>query len=170
MSRYGRVDIRLILLSSFCGIPSEKYQHFNTSKYPNIQTLLNVALFYLILYESRLFCEALVYGHLKRCPSFSICSSQVLHLLPPQSSKCYKSNCAMDLVARDADYKTAEHSIYRYIPSEATAITVCVLFSLATAFHLWKLLRTRTWFFIPFVFGGICTSTPVLGISSLCGS
>lgn len=50
---------------------------------------------------------------------------------------------------------------YHYHPSLGAAILFIILFSLVTAAHTWKLFRTRTWFFIPFVIGGFCKSIPV---------
>ncbi|KAH0431456.1 hypothetical protein CcaCcLH18_07072 [Colletotrichum camelliae] len=46
--------------------------------------------------------------------------------------------------------------LYRYDPSLAAAIIFIVLFLLITAWHSFILLRTKTWFFIPFVPGGFC--------------
>lgn len=46
--------------------------------------------------------------------------------------------------------------LYRYDPSLAAAIIFIVLFLLITAWHSFILLRTKTWFFIPFVLGGFC--------------
>lgn len=44
---------------------------------------------------------------------------------------------------------------YRYTPSLGAAILFIVLFILITALHAWQMFRTRTWYFIPFVIGGI---------------
>ncbi|KAJ6098475.1 protein RTM1 [Penicillium canescens] len=51
------------------------------------------------------------------------------------------------------DYKTAIWAYYRYYPSLAAAIAFIVLFSVSTFLHLFQMIRTRTWFFIPFVIG-----------------
>lgn len=45
---------------------------------------------------------------------------------------------------------------YYYHPSMAAAIIFIVLFGVATSLHTAQMLRTRTWFMIPFVVGGIC--------------
>lgn len=49
--------------------------------------------------------------------------------------------------------------LYRYDPSLPAAIVFIVLFALAFSIHLVQLLRSRTWYFIPFVIGGLCEST-----------
>ncbi|WYZ39391.1 hypothetical protein EsH8_III_001305 [Colletotrichum jinshuiense] len=46
--------------------------------------------------------------------------------------------------------------LYRYDPSMAAAIIFIVLFFGITAFHTYQVIRTKTWFFIPFVLGGFC--------------
>lgn len=45
---------------------------------------------------------------------------------------------------------------YYYEPSMPAAIIFAVLFALATLLHTYQLVRSRTWFMIPFVVGGIC--------------
>ena len=44
---------------------------------------------------------------------------------------------------------------YYYTPSKAAACIFIVLFGLSTLMHFYQLARTRTWFMIPFVIGGI---------------
>ncbi|KAH0382968.1 putative C6 transcription factor, partial [Aureobasidium melanogenum] len=46
-------------------------------------------------------------------------------------------------------------SYYEYIPSKAAAVIACLIFVIVTILHTWQLFRTRTWFFIPFVIGGL---------------
>lgn len=53
--------------------------------------------------------------------------------------------------------KEAGFEYYRYDPSLAAAAIFVALFLLVTGLHLYQLLRTRTWYFIPFVIGGCCT-------------
>ncbi|MCJ1281756.1 hypothetical protein MMC26_001079 [Xylographa opegraphella] len=43
---------------------------------------------------------------------------------------------------------------YRYDPSLPAAVIFIVLFIAATALHIFRLFRTRTWFFIPLIVGG----------------
>jgi lysylphosphatidylglycerol synthetase-like protein (DUF2156 family) len=56
----------------------------------------------------------------------------------------------------------AQHSFYKYIPSKAVAIIACLLFVVITIFHCWQMFRTRTWFFISFVIGGLCMCSATL--------
>ena len=44
---------------------------------------------------------------------------------------------------------------YRYIPSLPAAIVFVVCFALATAYHVFKMIKLRSWFFVPFVLGGL---------------
>ncbi|KAF4546735.1 RTA-like protein [Lasiodiplodia theobromae] len=53
--------------------------------------------------------------------------------------------------------------LYHYNPSTALAIVFIALFANTTMFHLWQLLRRRTWYFIPFVIGGIFETVGYLG-------
>ncbi|KAH8662390.1 RTA1 like protein-domain-containing protein [Xylariales sp. PMI_506] len=45
--------------------------------------------------------------------------------------------------------------LWKYLPSIPAAIVFAALFFVATAGHAWKLYRTRMWFSVPFVIGGI---------------
>ena len=47
---------------------------------------------------------------------------------------------------------------YRYDPSLPAAVIFVVLFVVASLVHLFQLFRYKTWYFIPFVIGGICES------------
>lgn len=47
--------------------------------------------------------------------------------------------------------------LWHYVPSLIAAIIFEVLFVLATLFHAYKIARTKTWFCIVFVIGGIRT-------------
>jgi hypothetical protein len=53
--------------------------------------------------------------------------------------------------------ETVDFKLYRYDPSLAAAIVFVVLFFIITALHFYQMMRTRTWIFVPFVLGGICT-------------
>ncbi|KUJ11459.1 RTA1-domain-containing protein [Mollisia scopiformis] len=46
------------------------------------------------------------------------------------------------------------YEAYRYNPSLGAAVAFVVLFTSTTTFHLYQMIRTRTWYFIPFVVGG----------------
>ncbi|KAE8396156.1 RTA1 like protein-domain-containing protein [Aspergillus alliaceus] len=69
------------------------------------------------------------------------------------------STTTMSLWARQTvdakiNYQTAIWAYYRYYPSLAAAAIFTILFAATTFFHLYQLIRRRTWFFIPFVIGG----------------
>jgi hypothetical protein len=61
---------------------------------------------------------------------------------------------------RSTFYKMAvtEFTFYYYDPSLAAGAIFAALFGLTTFLHLYQLLRTRTWFMIPFAIGGVCMS------------
>ena len=46
--------------------------------------------------------------------------------------------------------------LYHYNPSLVAAIVFIALFSLTTSTHVFQLMKKKTWYFIPFVIGGIC--------------
>lgn len=45
---------------------------------------------------------------------------------------------------------------YNYNPSMPAAVIFIVVFGLASILHTWQLLRSRTWYFIPFLIGCLC--------------
>lgn len=45
---------------------------------------------------------------------------------------------------------------YHYEPSMAAAVIFVFLFGVSTLWHSVQMFRTRTWFMIPFLIGGIC--------------
>ncbi|OKL58476.1 hypothetical protein UA08_06353 [Talaromyces atroroseus] len=47
------------------------------------------------------------------------------------------------------------YKLYDYDPSEAAAICFAIAFAVATLFHLYRMIRTRTWYFTSFVIGGL---------------
>jgi hypothetical protein len=51
-----------------------------------------------------------------------------------------------------------EFIFYYYTPSTAAAVIFTVLFGLSSILHFYQLVRTRTWFMIPFFIGAICKS------------
>lgn len=46
--------------------------------------------------------------------------------------------------------------LWHYLPSRAAAAIFLLLFLAATAFHVWKIWKLKTWFCICFAIGGIC--------------
>jgi hypothetical protein len=53
---------------------------------------------------------------------------------------------------------------YRYDPSLAAAAIFTVLFFLLTFLHIYQLMATRTWVFIPFVIGGLLEAIGYVGV------
>lgn len=50
----------------------------------------------------------------------------------------------------------SDFKLYRYVPSMAAAVIFALLFLIITAIHLYQMVRTKTWIFIPFTIGGLC--------------
>ncbi|QDS67564.1 hypothetical protein FKW77_003271 [Venturia effusa] len=59
--------------------------------------------------------------------------------------------------------RAEKFTYYHYDPSVAAAIIFIVLFLLTTLLHAYQMFRTRTWFFIPFVLGGLCEMIGYVG-------
>ncbi|KAK3329988.1 RTA1 domain protein [Apodospora peruviana] len=53
--------------------------------------------------------------------------------------------------------------LYQYEPSVAAAALFIALFAITTGLHSYQMIRTRTWFFIPFVCGGLCETIGFAG-------
>lgn len=49
--------------------------------------------------------------------------------------------------------------LWDYVPSLPAAVVFLGLFTAATIWHAALLLRTRLWFCLPFIFGGLRTKT-----------
>ncbi|RAH72927.1 RTA1 domain-containing protein [Aspergillus aculeatinus CBS 121060] len=56
-----------------------------------------------------------------------------------------------------------EFTLYYYAPSSAAAGIFVVLFGLSTLLHFYQLVRTRSWFMIPFFIGGILETIGYVG-------
>lgn len=67
------------------------------------------------------------------------------------------------LLPRSRSGVLAGFELYRYDPSLAAAIIFILAFTLTTALHGYQLLRTRTWFFIPFFIGGTFEAVGYVG-------
>jgi hypothetical protein len=52
-----------------------------------------------------------------------------------------------------------KYILYHYNPSLAAAVIFIALFALSTVAHGTQLMLKRTWYFIPFVIGGLCQYT-----------
>jgi hypothetical protein len=60
--------------------------------------------------------------------------------------------------------------LWKYLPSVPTAIIFLLLFITLTAFHTWKIIKTKTWFCTVFAIGGFCIppfSFPILPTSPI---
>ncbi|KAE8337175.1 hypothetical protein BDV24DRAFT_167586 [Aspergillus arachidicola] len=55
----------------------------------------------------------------------------------------------------DSTEGTFEFKLYRYTPSLGAAILFLVLFALITLYHLYQVIRLRSWYFLVFVIGGV---------------
>ena len=53
--------------------------------------------------------------------------------------------------------ETSKFKYYHYDPILALPIVAVVLFAIVTAIHGWLMARTRAWFLIPLIVGGLCT-------------
>ncbi|GAM39616.1 RTA1 protein [Talaromyces pinophilus] len=53
--------------------------------------------------------------------------------------------------------------LYYYTPSTAAAGVFIALFGLSTVYHFYQLMRTRTWFMIPFFIGGLLETVGYIG-------
>ncbi|KAJ5943710.1 hypothetical protein N7516_003878 [Penicillium verrucosum] len=53
-----------------------------------------------------------------------------------------------------------EFKLYHYDPSAGCAVAFAAVFGLTTVVHIWQLGRNRTWYFIPFVIGGLSQRKP----------
>lgn len=58
--------------------------------------------------------------------------------------------------------ETSSFKLYRYDPSIFAAVVFVLLFLVGSCIHTYQVARTRTWFFVPFVFGGYCKSSQYL--------
>lgn len=80
--------------------------------------------------------------------SFFTCILQILNSQsrpPPLSSNSYRGAVKMPY-----------YKYYHYDPSLAASIIFAILFGLTAGWHIFLLVRNRTWYFIPVVVGGIC--------------
>jgi hypothetical protein len=64
-----------------------------------------------------------------------------------------------------------DYYLWLYVPSTPAAALFTALFALGTAYIIWRMFRSRTWFCTAFVVGGLCTSPlspqPALHLRSL---
>ncbi len=62
--------------------------------------------------------------------------------------------------AGDADFG---FDYYRYNPSKGAAALFVLIFGASSALHGYQLVKHRTWYFIPFLIGGICEAIGYVG-------
>ncbi|QKX61709.1 uncharacterized protein TRUGW13939_08864 [Talaromyces rugulosus] len=48
------------------------------------------------------------------------------------------------------------YKLYDYNPSEAAAIVFAAIFAVTTLAHIFQMISRRTWYFTPFIIGGLC--------------
>ena len=46
--------------------------------------------------------------------------------------------------------------LYHYDPSVAAAVVFVFLFLATSIYHVWQMVKQKTWFFTAFIVGGIC--------------
>jgi hypothetical protein len=49
--------------------------------------------------------------------------------------------------------------LWEYLPSIPAAVIFLILFLVMTALLSWRMFKTKTWFCVPFIIGGICKFT-----------
>jgi hypothetical protein len=47
-----------------------------------------------------------------------------------------------------------DYFLWDYVPSLGASIALAVVFTILTAIHLWRMMKSKLWFCIPFVIGG----------------
>lgn len=55
-----------------------------------------------------------------------------------------------------------EYVLYRYSPSLVAAILAIIVFTVLSALHTYRMIRSRLLFCLPFTIGGICKYKPYL--------
>ncbi len=54
------------------------------------------------------------------------------------------------------DNSDGSYQLYQYEPSLPAAIVAIILFAIVTFYHVWLIIRHRSWYFISFTVGGFC--------------
>ena len=54
------------------------------------------------------------------------------------------------------DNSDGSYQLYQYEPSLPAAIVATILFAIVTFYHVWLIIRHRSWYFISFTVGGFC--------------
>lgn len=56
--------------------------------------------------------------------------------------------------------------LYRYDPNMGAAVLFVILFAAITALHFYQMIRTKTYFFVPFVIGGLFEVVGYAGVGT----
>lgn len=59
-------------------------------------------------------------------------------------------------IAMAEEQAESSFKLYHYDPSVAAAVVFVILFLATSIYHVWQMVRARTWFFTAFIIGGIC--------------
>jgi hypothetical protein len=65
----------------------------------------------------------------------------------------------------DSGTQYGDFRLYRYDPSMAAAVIFILAFIVITALHFYQMVRTKTYFFVPFVIGGLLEVIGYIGVS-----
>ncbi|KAH8738425.1 RTA1 like protein-domain-containing protein [Ilyonectria robusta] len=57
----------------------------------------------------------------------------------------------------------AEKKLYQYDPSLAAAIIFLIIFAASAVLHTWQIIRTKNWYFIPFLVGTLAEAIGCIG-------
>lgn len=57
---------------------------------------------------------------------------------------------------QEEDSALSGFQYYNYVPSMPAAIIFVILFGATTILHTYQMFKSKTWFLIPFLIGGIC--------------
>ncbi|KAI7285791.1 RTA1-domain-containing protein [Hortaea werneckii] len=57
----------------------------------------------------------------------------------------------------------SDFQYYDYVPSMAAAIIFVILFGASTGWHIWQMIKTKTWFLVPFLIGGFLETIGYIG-------
>lgn len=90
----------------------------------------------------------------------SLCRPTIITASSASFPNCFDF---IDFMASDTGFK-----FYQYDPSFAAAVAFIAFFGIAALWHLWLIIKSRTWSFIPFFIGVVCklhVDIPIPGLS-----
>ncbi|KAI1379824.1 hypothetical protein F4677DRAFT_295898 [Hypoxylon crocopeplum] len=53
-----------------------------------------------------------------------------------------------------------DYYLWQYVPSIPAAVIFAIIFAAITGAHCYRISKTKLWFCLPFVVGGVSTSNP----------